>query len=127
VSTYLALGDLVETSGSNSRGKPKKPLNLSKVTCATWRTLVGQLISMVQRSPLPSLLQAINDFLKRVTRMASSDSSCCVLSVTPRASQSVTVANPSTTADEGGAGSCSAETTRMPSEEEAVGDEEEEK
>lgn len=123
--TYLALGGLVETSGSNSRGKPKKPLNLSKVTCATWRTLVGHPISM---APCPSslLLQAISDFLKRVTRIARRESSWCVLSVTVtlRASQSVTVENPSTTTltEEGGGGSW-----RMPSEEEVAGDEEDEK
>lgn len=122
----------METSGSNSRGKPKKPLNLSKVTCATWRTLVGHPISM---APWPSslLLQAISDFLKRVTRIArreSSSSCCCVLSVnvTPHPSQSVTVENPSTTAlteEEGGGGGGAS--WRMPSEEQVAGDEEDEK
>lgn len=69
---YLALGARRGTSGSNSTGKPKKPLNLSKVTWATWRTLVGQLISMAQRS-LVSLLQATKDFLKMAMSRVNKD------------------------------------------------------
>ena len=72
--TYLALGGLLGTSGSNSTGKPKNPLNLSKVTWATWRTLVGQPISMLAQSSLLSLLQATRDFLKSATRRASKES-----------------------------------------------------
>ena len=71
---YLALGALLGTSGSNSTGKPKNPLNLSKVTCATWRTLVGHPISMPQSSSLSVLQATQNDFLKRVNRRANSDS-----------------------------------------------------
>lgn len=69
---YLALGALLGTSGSNSTGKPKKPLNRSKVTCATCRTLVGHPISMLQSS-LRLLLQATRDLLKMATRSASSE------------------------------------------------------
>jgi len=74
---YLALGGLLGKSGSNSSGKPKKPLNLSKVTCATCRTLVGGLMSMLQRSLLPLLLKGNNDFLKRVTRSSKSGKCGC--------------------------------------------------
>lgn len=87
--SYLALGALLGTSGSNSTGKPKNPLNLSKVTCATWRTLVGQPISIAQSSLL-SLLQVIKDFLKKVTSNAKRES-CSLLCLSRSfTSQSVT-------------------------------------
>lgn len=142
VGTNLALGGLVGTSGSNSTGKPKKPLNLSKVTCATWRTLVGKPISMEHDV---SGVQATRDFLRRVTRMAKRDSSsssscCCVdlsLSVTSPASQSVAVEKPSPTVtateeeEEEGGGSSWSVLVRMrvpwPEEEGVVGDDDEEK
>lgn len=89
IKSYLALGALLGTSGSNSTGKPKNPLNLSKVTCATWRTLVGQPISIAQSSLL-SLLQGIKDFLKKVTSNAKRES-CSLLRLSRSfTSQSVT-------------------------------------
>lgn len=53
------------TSGSNSTGKPRKPLKRSKVTCATCLTLEGKPISMEEGSQLLLLylLQPIKDFL----------------------------------------------------------------
>jgi len=67
INTHLALGGLLGTSGSNSTGKPKKPLNLSKVTCATWRTFVGEPMSIME----PMFLRGSwKDFLRRVRRSA---------------------------------------------------------
>ena len=66
--TDLALGGLLGTSGSNSTGKPKKPLNLSKVTCATWRTLVGEPMFIIMEQMF--LRESWKDFLRRVRRRA---------------------------------------------------------
>ncbi|MFS7915542.1 hypothetical protein Hanom_Chr02g00166571 [Helianthus anomalus] len=77
---HLALGALLSTSGSNSTGKPKNPLNLSKVTCATWRTSVGHPISIPERSSLSSatvflllLLTPKKDFLNKANKSANKD------------------------------------------------------
>lgn len=73
---YLALGGLVGISGSNSTGKPKKPLNLSNVTWATCLTLVGHPMSIPLQSLALSLFLQLThkDFLKRVTKNANKDS-----------------------------------------------------
>lgn len=63
------------TSGSNSTGKPRKPLKRSKVTCATCLTLEGKPISMEEGSQLLLLylLQPIKDFLNATTKSAKMD------------------------------------------------------
>lgn len=105
----LALGGLLDTSGSNSTGKPKKPLNLSNVTCATCRTLEGRPISIAHSSLLP-LLQASKDFLKRATTSVKTES-CSVrrlsLSSSSSVSQPVAVEQPSTASEDGDGGSWS--------------------
>lgn len=103
-SQYLALGGLLGTSGSNSTGNPKNPLNLSKVTCATWRTLVGNPISIAQSSLLSVLLQATKDLLKRASSNASKDS-WSLLCRSPSASSSsqpITIESRSSATDEDG-------------------------
>lgn len=68
----LALGTLLGTSGWSSEGKPRKPLNLSKVTWETWRTSVGKPISKEeeQTSSL-STLHVTSDFFNAAIRISN--------------------------------------------------------
>lgn len=72
IQIYLALGALTGTTGLNSAGRPRNPLNRSKVTWQTWRTLLGEPISIPQRCFL-SQLQVISDFLKMANSKARNE------------------------------------------------------